>query len=82
MAMALGKHVFVQKPLTHTVWEARQLALAARKYKVATQMGNQGHSEDGVRRACEIIWSGPSARCASAIAGRTARPGLRAASRA
>ena len=43
-AMSLGKHVYVQKPLTHTVWEARQLTAAAEKYKVATQMGNQGHS--------------------------------------
>ena len=43
-AMALGKHVYVQKPLTHSVHEARLLTETARKYKVATQMGNQGHS--------------------------------------
>ena len=49
IAMMLGKHVYTQKPLTHTVWEARQLALATEKYKVATQMGNQGHSLDSLR---------------------------------
>lgn len=48
-AMQLGKHVYVQKPLTHDVWEARQLTEAAKKYKVVTQMGNQGASNDGVR---------------------------------
>ncbi|MEP6664620.1 MAG: Gfo/Idh/MocA family oxidoreductase [Verrucomicrobiota bacterium] len=57
-AIHLGKHVYCQKPLTHTIWEARQLTEAARKYKVATQMGNQGHSHDGNRRLCEVIWSG------------------------
>ena len=58
MAMQLGKPVYVQKPLTHNVYEARRLAEAARKYGVATQMGNQGHSGEGVRRLCEWIWSG------------------------
>ena len=48
-AMQLGKHVYVQKPLTRTISEARVLAEAARKYKVVTQMGNQGHSEEGLR---------------------------------
>jgi predicted dehydrogenase len=48
-AMQLGKHVYVQKPLTRTVAEARALTAAARKYKVVTQMGNQGHSEEGLR---------------------------------
>jgi predicted dehydrogenase len=48
-AISLGKHVFVEKPLTHTVWEARQLAKAAREKKVATQMGNQGHAHEGLR---------------------------------
>jgi len=57
-AMRRGKHVYVQKPLTHTVYEARMLTEAARKYKVATQMGNQGHSGDGVRLICEWIWDG------------------------
>ncbi len=57
-AMSRGKHVYCQKPLTRTVWEAQQLALAAQKYGVATQMGNQGYSNEGARQCCEIIWSG------------------------
>ena len=57
-AMRRGKHVYVQKPMTHTVYEARMLTEAARKYKVVTQMGNQGHSGDGVRKICEWIWAG------------------------
>jgi predicted dehydrogenase len=57
-AMSRGKHVYCQKPLTHTVWEARQLTEAAQKYGVATQMGNQGYSNDGARQCCEIIWNG------------------------
>jgi predicted dehydrogenase len=57
-AMQRGKHVYVQKPLTRLVSEARALTEAARKYKVATQMGNQGHSQDGVRNICEWIWDG------------------------
>ncbi len=48
-AMELGKHVYVQKPLTHDIVEARKLTEAAKKYKVVTQMGNQGASSDGVR---------------------------------
>ncbi len=57
-AMQAGKHVYVQKPLTHSVWESRQLTLAAKKYKVATQMGIEGHSNDNVRKVTEYIWSG------------------------
>jgi predicted dehydrogenase len=56
--MQLGKHVYVQKPLTRTIWEARTLTEAARKYKVATQMGNQGHSGEGVRLIEEWIADG------------------------
>ncbi len=52
-AMQLGKHVYVQKPLTHDVYEARALTDAAKKYKVVTQMGNQGASGDGVRQLME-----------------------------
>ena len=52
-AMKLGKHVYVQKPLTHDVFEARMLTEAAKKYKVVTQMGNQGSSGDGVRQLLE-----------------------------
>jgi predicted dehydrogenase len=57
-AMQRGVHVYVQKPLTHNVREARLLARAARRYQVATQMGNQGHSGEGARLLCEMIWSG------------------------
>jgi predicted dehydrogenase len=52
-AMQLGKHVYVQKPLTHDIYEARMLTRAADKYKVVTQMGNQGASGDGVRQLME-----------------------------
>lgn len=52
-AMQLGKHVYVQKPLTHDIYEARVLTDAAKKYKVVTQMGNQGASNDGVRQLME-----------------------------
>ena len=57
-AMERQKHVYVQKPLTRTVWEARELMQAAAKYKVITQMGNQGYSNDGTRVCAEMIWSG------------------------
>lgn len=57
-AMRLGKHVYCQKPLTHTVQEARVMLETARQYKVATQMGNQGTAADGFRRGVEIIRSG------------------------
>ncbi|MCX5768920.1 MAG: Gfo/Idh/MocA family oxidoreductase [Candidatus Hydrogenedentes bacterium] len=57
-AMQAGKHVYCEKPLTRTVWEARLLRDAARKYKVATQMGNQGFSHEGTRTCAEILWSG------------------------
>jgi len=53
-----GKHVYVQKPLTHTVYESRMLRLKAKEYKVATQMGNQGNSGEGVRTICEWLWDG------------------------
>ncbi|MEO5601959.1 MAG: Gfo/Idh/MocA family oxidoreductase [Cyclobacteriaceae bacterium] len=52
-AMQLGKHVYVQKPLTHDIYEARKLTEAAARYKVVTQMGNQGASGDGVRQLAE-----------------------------
>jgi len=57
-AIQRGKHVYVQKPLAHSVYEARVLTEAARKHKVMTQMGNQGHSGDGARLMCEWIWDG------------------------
>ncbi len=57
-AMTLGKHVYVEKPLTHTVYESRLLRKLAEKYKVATQMGNQGASEEGVSLVKEWIQNG------------------------
>jgi predicted dehydrogenase len=57
-AMQLGKHVYVQKPLTHDIWEARMLTQAAERYKVVTQMGNQGASGDGVRQLMEWYGAG------------------------
>lgn len=57
-AMQLGKHVYTQKPLAHDIFEARALAEAAGRYKVITQMGNQGGSSDGVRQAHEMIDAG------------------------
>jgi hypothetical protein len=56
--MTLGKHIYLQKPLTHSVYESRLMTKLAAKYKVATQMGNQGASGDGVAQICEAIWSG------------------------
>jgi predicted dehydrogenase len=58
LAMAAGKHCYTQKPLVHTVWEARQLQLAVQKHKVATQMGNQGHSGEGNRMIYEYVNGG------------------------
>jgi predicted dehydrogenase len=57
-AMRLGKHVYCEKPLTHSVYEARVVAETAKKMKVATQMGTQIHAEDNYRRVVEIIQSG------------------------
>ncbi len=57
-AMQLGKHVFCQKPLTHTVFEARQMQLAAKKYKLVTQMCNQIQSHSAYRTAVQIVHSG------------------------
>jgi predicted dehydrogenase len=57
-AMKLGKHVHCQKPLTHSVYEARMMAQVARETKVATQMGNQGQAGEAPRLICETIWSG------------------------
>src|SRR5262245_9833860 len=58
MAMRLGKHCYCEKPLTHSVWEARQMKETAAKHKVATQMGNQGTSSEVLRSAVEVIRSG------------------------
>lgn len=58
LAMRRGKHVYCEKPLTHNVWEARQVAKVAHETGLATQMGNQGHSGGFIRETCEVIWSG------------------------
>ena len=58
MAMRMGKHVYVQKPLTYTVHESRVLAQLAKETGVVTQMGNQGHSQDDGRRLLELVWAG------------------------
>jgi predicted dehydrogenase len=57
-AMKAGKHVYCEKPLTHNIREARQVAKVAKETGVATQMGNQGHSGEGIRATCEWIWAG------------------------
>ena len=57
-ALKRGKHVYCQKPLTHDIYEARALALAAREAKVATQMGNQGHAMEGNKLIYEWIQAG------------------------
>jgi predicted dehydrogenase len=58
MAIKAGKHVYTQKPLTHDVWEARQLRLAAKEHKVASQMGNQGTADPVLREGVELIQAG------------------------
>jgi len=57
-AMRLGKHVYCEKPLTHNIWEARQVLKVAKETGVATQMGNQGHSGEGIRQTVELIKAG------------------------
>jgi len=57
-AIQLGKHVYCEKPLTHSIHEARVVAEAARNAKVATQMGNQGQASEEARVLCELIWDG------------------------
>ena len=58
LAMKAGKHVYCEKPLTHDIWEARNVARVARETGVATQMGNQGRSSEGHRQTAEWIWDG------------------------
>ena len=58
IGIRMGKHVYCQKPLTHSVFEARVLKEAAQKAGVCTQMGNQGSAENGLRRAVELVQSG------------------------
>ncbi len=56
--LAAGKHVYCEKPLTHNISEARKIAKLAKASGLATQMGNQGHSTDGLRQTCEWVWDG------------------------
>jgi len=58
MAMRMGKHIYCQKPLVQTVYEARLLRKLAKEKNLATQMGNQGSGESGLRRAVEVIQAG------------------------
>jgi len=58
MAMKLGKHVYCQKPLTHSIYESRRMREVAHEMNVTTQMGNQGHAFSGVRRIVELIRDG------------------------
>jgi len=73
-AIRRGKHVYCEKPLAHSIYEIRELMKAARKHKVVTQLGNQGHSANSIRMFCEWIWdlqdrrawqAGPEARDSS-----------------
>jgi predicted dehydrogenase len=57
-AVAGGAGVYVEKPMTHSLWEVRTLTEAVRARKVASQLGNQGHSDAGWRSLCEYIWAG------------------------
>ncbi|UCD51838.1 MAG: Gfo/Idh/MocA family oxidoreductase [Phycisphaerales bacterium] len=57
-ALHRGKHVYCEKPLTHNIYEARTVAKAAAEAGVATQMGNQGRSDEGNRLTCEMVWDG------------------------
>jgi len=57
-AMRRGKHVYCEKPLAHNIHEVRELMKAARRYKVVTQLGNQGHSFGSIRQLCEWVWAG------------------------
>ena len=57
-AMKQGKHVYCEKPLAHSIWEAREMARVARESGLATQMGTQGHAYEGTRRAVDVIRSG------------------------
>ncbi len=57
-AMKMGKHCFTQKPLVQTVYEARMMRQVAKEKNLATQMGNQGSAESGLRRAVEVIQAG------------------------
>ena len=71
-AIRRGKHVYCEKPLAHSIYEIRELMKAARKHKVVTQLGNQGHSSDHIRLFCEWIWDGAIGNVYEVHAGCTA----------
>lgn len=58
MAMERGIHVYTQKPLAHNIWQCRTLAASRERYKVITQMGNQGHADEGIRNSVEAVRAG------------------------
>lgn len=58
LAMRKGKHVYCQKPISHSIWEARRMAEAAAQFKVQTQMGNQAHAGEPIRRSVELLRAG------------------------
>ena len=68
MSMRAGKHVYCEKPLTHNVWEARLLKKVAHETGLATQLGNQGHSADGMRRTVEYLRDGVIGKVSAALA--------------
>ncbi len=76
MAMRMGKHVHCQKPLTHSVYEARMLGRVAKETGVATQMGNQGQASEAARLICETIWSGALGTVREVHAGSNRRPDI------
>ena len=71
-AIRRGKHVYCEKPLAHSIYEIRELMKAARRHKVVTQLGNQGHSYDTIRMFCEWIWDGAIGNVYEVHAGCTA----------
>jgi predicted dehydrogenase len=83
-AMKLGRGVYCEKPLAHSVYEVRQLMKAAKEHKVVTQLGNQGHSFNSIRDFCEWVWDGAigkvhtiHAGCAAMNSGLHALPRLK-----
>jgi predicted dehydrogenase len=68
-AMRRGKHVYCEKPLAHSIHEVRALMAAAHRYKVVTQLGNQGHSADSIRQLCEWVWAGAIGQVHTVYAG-------------
>ena len=75
-AMKMGKHVHCQKPLTHSVYEARQMGQVAREAKVATQMGNQGQASEAARLIAETILCGAIGTVREVHAGSNRYPAI------